>query len=252
MTKALNSFGHKWSLNPGDGAFYGPKIDIQVFDAMGRAHQCATVQLDFQLPIRFKLKYNSDETGVEAQPVIVHRAILGSVERLMGVLIEHTAGKWCVPARAPTSTSPDPHPPRRHALCSPHTPNSLDATTYLAWPRLAPHPTRPFWLSPRQAIVIPVAIEFQPYADQVAARLFDAGFQVTSDSTGRRLPKMVRMAQQEQYNFILVVGEREVADGTVTVRVRDAKADEGDEGAMSVDALLERFQGMAAQRSPNQ
>ena len=96
MELALNRFGADWSLNPGDGAFYGPKIDIQVFDAMGRAHQCATIQLDFQLPKRFELKYNSEENGVDVQPVIIHRAILGSVERLMGVLTEHTAGKWYV------------------------------------------------------------------------------------------------------------------------------------------------------------
>ena len=104
MAAALDSFGHPWNLNPGDGAFYGPKIDIQVFDALGRAHQCATVQLDFQLPERFGLKYNSKEHGTDQRPVIVHRAILGSVERLMGVLTEHTAGKWYVVCFTPIHT----------------------------------------------------------------------------------------------------------------------------------------------------
>lgn len=92
LEDALNASGRKWSLNPADGAFYGPKIDITVFDALRRKFQCATVQLDFQLPIRFKLEYQT-ETGYET-PVIVHRAILGSVERMFAILTEHFAGKW--------------------------------------------------------------------------------------------------------------------------------------------------------------
>ncbi|GMH39789.1 hypothetical protein BSKO_07687 [Bryopsis sp. KO-2023] len=92
LEDALNASGKKWIMNPGDGAFYGPKIDITVFDALRRKFQCATVQLDFQLPIRFKLEYQT-ETGFE-RPVIVHRAILGSVERMFAILTEHFAGKW--------------------------------------------------------------------------------------------------------------------------------------------------------------
>lgn len=98
MTDALNEFAGKgnWKVNPGDGAFYGPKIDIKVFDAMSRVHQCATVQLDFQLPIRFDLKYKAAGEGEEAfaRPVMVHRAMLGSVERMSAVLTEHWGGKW--------------------------------------------------------------------------------------------------------------------------------------------------------------
>jgi threonyl-tRNA synthetase len=93
LTDALNSTGRSWELNPGDGAFYGPKIDITVFDALRRKFQCATVQLDFQLPIRFGLKY-ANEDGTYSCPVIVHRAILGSVERMFAILTEHYAGKW--------------------------------------------------------------------------------------------------------------------------------------------------------------
>jgi hypothetical protein len=83
-------------VNPGDGAFYGPKIDIQVYDALRRRHQCATIQLDFQLPIRFNLHFNSGEgeSGSMVRPVIIHRAILGSVERFIAILVEHTGGKW--------------------------------------------------------------------------------------------------------------------------------------------------------------
>jgi threonyl-tRNA synthetase len=131
LEAALNKFGKPWKLNPGDGAFYGPKIDIKVYDALKRAHQCGTIQLDFQLPIRFNLQYKTDAQVVAqenkgeieqtlgthtfppdefddeeftwkeqpvkpgfARPVIVHRAILGSVERFMAILIEHLGGKW--------------------------------------------------------------------------------------------------------------------------------------------------------------
>ncbi|GBG71621.1 hypothetical protein CBR_g9037 [Chara braunii] len=95
LTDALNSFGRPWKINEGDGAFYGPKIDITVFDALKRKNQCATIQLDFQLPIRFNLQYSTeDETGKRERPVIIHRAILGSVERMFAILLEHFAGKW--------------------------------------------------------------------------------------------------------------------------------------------------------------
>jgi len=89
--------GKAWQLNPGDGAFYGPKIDIHIFDALKRRHQCATIQLDFQLPIRFKLEYVEGGEGQEGKvnrPVMIHRAILGSVERFFGILVEHTGGRW--------------------------------------------------------------------------------------------------------------------------------------------------------------
>jgi len=99
LADALNNFigEGNWRENPGDGAFYGPKIDIKVMDALERVHQCATIQLDFQLPIRFDLKYTTDskEEGKQfARPIIVHRAMLGSVERMFAVLCEHWAGKW--------------------------------------------------------------------------------------------------------------------------------------------------------------
>ncbi|KAF2070642.1 hypothetical protein CYY_008036 [Polysphondylium violaceum] len=95
LESALNKFGKPWKLNPGDGAFYGPKIDIHITDCLKRSHQCATIQLDFQLPIRFDLEYQSEDANeLKKRPVIIHRAILGSVERMMAILIEHTGGKW--------------------------------------------------------------------------------------------------------------------------------------------------------------
>lgn len=102
LKKALDAqYPGKWELNPGDGAFYGPKIDIKVRDALRRSFQCATIQLDFQLPERFNLKYRSPEEAANAdkppaRPVIIHRAILGSLERFMAIITEHFAGKWYV------------------------------------------------------------------------------------------------------------------------------------------------------------
>jgi threonyl-tRNA synthetase len=94
----------KWDINPGDGAFYGPKIDITIRDALRRSFQCATIQLDFQLPERFNLKYRSPEEAANtdkppSRPVIIHRAILGSLERFIAIITEHFAGKWCVKSR---------------------------------------------------------------------------------------------------------------------------------------------------------
>lgn len=93
LAESLNEFGEKWEENPGDGAFYGPKIDITIMDALRRPHQCATIQLDFQLPIRFNLSF-VNEKGEKERPVIIHRAILGSVERMIAILTESYAGKW--------------------------------------------------------------------------------------------------------------------------------------------------------------
>ena len=92
LSESLDEFGDKWTLNPGDGAFYGPKIDIAM-DALGRSHQCATIQLDFQLPIKFNLNF-INEAGEKERPVIIHRAILGSVERMIAILTESYGGKW--------------------------------------------------------------------------------------------------------------------------------------------------------------
>uniref|UniRef100_A0A2P2HX70 threonine--tRNA ligase n=2 Tax=Hirondellea gigas TaxID=1518452 RepID=A0A2P2HX70_9CRUS len=175
LTETLDDFGKEWRLNPGDGAFYGPKIDITVTDALRRQHQCATIQLDFQMPIRFDLNYVS-EGGDKKRPVIIHRAILGSVERMIAILAESYAGKW------------------------------------------------PFWLSPRQAVVVPVAPPFNDYAVSVRDRLHKAGFEVDADTdAGETMNKKIRNGQLEQYNFILVVGEKEKLGGTVNVRTRDNK-----------------------------
>ncbi|XP_045216182.2 threonine--tRNA ligase 1, cytoplasmic-like isoform X3 [Mercenaria mercenaria] len=191
LATTLDKFGYKWELNPGDGAFYGPKIDITITDALRRPHQCATIQLDFQLPIRFNLGYiGASGDGEKLRPVIIHRAILGSVERMMAILCESYGGKW------------------------------------------------PFWLSPRQAIVIPVASAFDEYAMQVKQQIFDAGFLCDAElDPSNTLNKKVRNSQLAQYNFILVVGEKEVESKSANVRTRDNKV----HGEHSIEKIIERF-----------
>merc|ERR1711970_673882 len=150
LSDSLDAAGLPWKLNPGDGAFYGPKIDITLQDALKRQHQCATIQLDFQLPMRFNLGY-VDEKGEKQHPVMIHRAILGSVERMIAVLTENFGGKW------------------------------------------------PFWLSPRQAMVVPVGVPFNKYAKEVADMMRTGGFCVEADvDNGNTMNKKVRNAQLAQ------------------------------------------------------
>lgn len=178
LAQALNDFIGKgnWKDNPGDGAFYGPKIDIEVFDALKRKHQCATIQLDFQTPKRFNLKYTGKsnvegESNVE-QPVMIHRAILGSIERMTGILTEHFLGKW------------------------------------------------PFWLSPRQVMIIPVAGALNEYALSLKDRLYKEGFDAEVDVSTKTLNKKILLAQKEQFNFMFVVGDKEKENGTINIRTR--------------------------------
>ncbi|XP_021360533.1 threonine--tRNA ligase, cytoplasmic-like isoform X2 [Mizuhopecten yessoensis] len=191
LEECLNEFGEGWVLNPADGAFYGPKIDITIMDALKRAHQTATIQLDFQLPLRFNLSYVTGEDAAEKKrPVIIHRAVLGSVERMIAILCENYSGKW------------------------------------------------PFWLSPRQAVVIPVAATYNDYANEVKKQIHDAGFMCDVDvDEGTTLNKKVRNCQLAQYNFILVVGEKEVTNKTANVRTRDNKV----HGENTIDNIVTRF-----------
>lgn len=186
LSESLDEFGVKWEVNPGDGAFYGPKIDITIKDALQRPHQCATIQLDFQLPIRFNLGYVAD-SGDKKRPVIIHRAILGSVERMIAILTENYAGKW------------------------------------------------PFWLSPRQIMIVPVGPMYDDYAEKVRAQLHQHNFMVESDvDPSDTMNKKIRNAQLAQFNFILVVGEKEKTSGTVNVRTRDNKV----HGEVTVEELI--------------
>uniref|UniRef100_H2YMU6 threonine--tRNA ligase n=1 Tax=Ciona savignyi TaxID=51511 RepID=H2YMU6_CIOSA len=189
LEECLVEFAQPWKLNPGDGAFYGPKIDIQIMDALKRPHQCATIQLDFQLPIRFNLNYVTGEGDEKKRPVIIHRAILGSMERMIAVLTENYGGKW------------------------------------------------PLWLSPRQVMILAVSSKFDDYAESVRLQMHEAGLQVDLEKDpGLTLNKKIR-TQLEQYNFILVVGEKEEMNGTVNIRTRDNKV----HGELKVDAVISRL-----------
>lgn len=200
LEESLNESGEAWKLNPGDGAFYGPKIDIQIMDALRRPHQCATVQLDFQLPIRFNLNYVTGEGDEKKHPVIIHRAILGSMERMIAILTENYGGKW------------------------------------------------PFWISPRQVMVLAVSSKFDDYALSVKKCLHEKGFQVDLEmDPGLTLNKKIRNAQLEQYNFILVVGEKEMTSKTVNVRTRDNKI----HGECSLEYAIDRLLELKKTRCPN-
>ncbi|NXY17974.1 SYTC2 ligase, partial [Atrichornis clamosus] len=200
LQNSLNNFGEQWNLNPGDGAFYGPKIDIKIKDAIGRYHQCATIQLDFQLPIRFNLTYVGKDGDDKKRPVIIHRAILGSVERMIAILAENYGGKW------------------------------------------------PFWLSPRQVMVVPVGPTSEQYAQQVCSQFFEAGFMSDVDlDQSCTLNKKIRNAQLAQYNFILVVGEKEKTNHAVNVRTRDNKV----HGEVSVSSAIEKLKKFKRSQIPN-
>ncbi|CAL8297648.1 threonine--tRNA ligase 1, cytoplasmic [Gadus morhua] len=200
LENSLIEFGEKWILNPGDGAFYGPKIDIEIKDAIGRYHQCATIQLDFQLPIRFNLSFVSHDGDDKKRPVIIHRAILGSVERMIAILTENYGGKW------------------------------------------------PLWLSPRQVMVVPVGPTCEEYAQKVQKEFHAAGLMTDVDvDPGCTLNKKIRNAQLAQYNFILVVGEKERTSDTVNVRTRDNKV----HGERSVKDCLDRLLQLKSSRSRN-
>ncbi|EFJ09243.1 hypothetical protein SELMODRAFT_447798 [Selaginella moellendorffii] len=195
LADALNAHAKPWQMNEGDGAFYGPKIDIQVSDALNRKFQCATIQLDFQSPIRFKLSYSAEDEAKIERPVIIHRAILGSIERMFAILLEDNAGKW------------------------------------------------PFWLSPRQAIVLTISEKFKDYAEEVRAKLHAAGFEVDVDVSDRKVDKKVREAQMAHYNYLLVVGAMEQEKGEVNVRTRGSK---GQRGCITIEKLIAEFQDLVA------
>ena len=174
LTDILNESGLNWSLHEKDGSFYGPKIDIHLTDSLNRKHQCATIQLDFQLPSkeRFDLKY-IDENGEFKTPVIIHRAIYGSFERFIAILCEHYNGKW------------------------------------------------PLWLNPKQIKILPISQKFNQYANTVRDELKSHKFYVDVDDTDNTIPKKIRVAQVEQYNYILVVGQKEMDTNMINVRYRD-------------------------------
>lgn len=189
LKDALDNSGHEYFIKEGDGAFYGPKIDIDVADALGRFHQLGTIQLDFQLPDRFDLKFTNKDGG-EERPVVVHRALLGSLERFFGVYLEHVAGIF------------------------------------------------PFWLAPEQAVIVPVNLDIHgEYAAKLQKELFQKGFRVKVDDRNESMGYKTRQIQKAKVPFMLVIGDREMENGTVSVR----KHGEKKTFTWSNDEMMEKF-----------
>ena len=181
LQAAITEMGKDFVINAGDGAFYGPKLDFHLADSLGRTWQCGTIQLDFQMPERFELEYIGED-GERHRPVMIHRALLGSIERFIGVITEHFAGAF------------------------------------------------PAWLSPVQVKILPVTDRAAEYAKSAAAQLDSGGFRVEVDSRNEKVGKKIREATLEKIPYMLVVGDRDMEAGTVSVRTRTGE----DLGAMSL------------------
>ncbi len=185
LRSALDDLGLPYVVNEGDGAFYGPKIDFHLEDSLGRTWQCGTIQLDFQLPLRFELEYTGAD-GAAHRPIMIHRVAFGSIERFIGILIEHFAGAF------------------------------------------------PTWLAPVQVRVLPISDKYLDYAGKVAAALSGAGIRAEMDTKSEKIGYKIREAQLQKLPYMLVVGEKEEAEGKVSVRSRW----NGDEGQKSLEAFI--------------
>ena len=184
LAAAITEMGKEYIVNAGDGAFYGPKLDFHLADSLGRTWQCGTIQLDMQLPERFELEYIGED-GQKHRPVMIHRVVLGSIERFIGVITEHFAGAF------------------------------------------------PTWLSPVQVKILPVTDRANDYAAKLSAQLDAQGYRVEVDARNEKIGKKIREAQLEKVPYMLIVGDRDIENGTVSPRHRA----EGDLGAMSIDAF---------------
>lgn len=171
LARVLKKNGIQYRVNEGDGAFYGPKIDFHVLDALKRSWQCGTIQLDFQMPEKFDLTYIGEDNN-KHRPVVIHRAVFGSIDRFMGILTEHYSGAF------------------------------------------------PLWLSPVQVKLLPVSVVHDEYAEQVRRKLATAGLRVEVDSRNEKLGYRIREAQLEKIPYMLVLGDQEQNDGTISVRSR--------------------------------
>lgn len=189
LIEAVVGMGKSYVVNEGDGAFYGPKLDFHIKDAIGRTWQCGTIQLDFQLPQRFEIEYIGSD-GEKHRPIMLHRVVFGSIERFMGILIEHYAGKF------------------------------------------------PLWLSPVQVKVLPVSDKYMDYAKNVEKSLRENGFRVEVDDRDEKLGYKIREARMSKIPYMVIVGEKEQSEGSVSVRKRDAEADKQELGEMSIEELM--------------
>lgn len=186
LKDALDDLGMPYVINEGDGAFYGPKIDFHLKDSLGRTWQCGTIQLDFQLPLRFSAEYIGTD-GKRHRPIMIHRVVFGSIERFIGILIEHFAGKF------------------------------------------------PLWLSPVQVKVLTISDKHIEYARTVEEFLRKEGVRCELDARDEKIRYKIRSARTERTPYILIAGEKEIQNKSVSVRGRE----EGDLGSMTVQAFLE-------------
>ena len=187
LSDALKDMNLPFVVNAGDGAFYGPKIDFHLEDSIGRTWQCGTIQLDFQMPQRFELEYTGED-GQKYRPIMIHRVVFGSIERFIGILIEHFAGKF------------------------------------------------PVWLAPVQVKILPVSDKSLGYARQLESEMRAQGIRVETDSRNEKIGYKIREAQLEKLPYMLIVGDKEREEGTVSVRKRD----EGDIGALTKKDFIAR------------
>jgi len=185
LKSALDDKGLDYKVDEGGGAFYGPKIDVKIKDAIGREHQCSTIQVDFNEPERFDITYIGED-GERHRPIMIHRALLGSLERFFAVLVEHYAGAF------------------------------------------------PLWLSPVQVMLIPIADRHISYCETVVSKLTEAGLRAKIDKRNEKTGFKIREAQIQKIPYMLVVGDREVENGEVSVRARD----KGDLGAQNMDEFI--------------
>lgn len=195
LEQALIEKGMNYKINPGDGAFYGPKIDFHLRDSLDRTWQCGTIQLDFQMPERFDISYIGED-GEKHRPVMIHRVIYGSIERFIGIITEHFAGAF------------------------------------------------PAWLNPVQARVLPITDRHHDYAKEVLARLKAAGIRAEADLRSEKTGYKIREGQLQKIPYLLVVGDKEVEAGTVSVRHRK----EGDLGSQGVAEFIQTITGEIEQK----
>ena len=186
LEAALKGRGVAYQIDPGEGVFYGPKIDIKIKDVLGRAWQCSTVQVDFNNPERFDLSYTGED-GKAHQPIMIHRALLGSIERFFGILVEHYAGAF------------------------------------------------PTWLAPVQAKILPITDKQRDYADSILARLRSSGARAEIDGRNEKIGFKIREAEKAKIPYMVVVGDREMESGTVSVRGRSGS----NLGTMPVEGMVD-------------
>ena len=189
LRNAMDALGVSYTVNEGDGAFYGPKLDFHLKDSIGRTWQCGTIQLDFQLPQRFGAEYIGAD-GERRRPIMIHRVVFGSIERFIGILIEHYGGRF------------------------------------------------PLWLAPVQVKVLPVSDKYVLYAKEIGAKLKEQNIRVELDERDEKLGYKIRQARLEKVPYMLVIGEKEQKNKTVSARQRDAQADKQDMGEMTLEEFL--------------